>query len=158
MAHKSSLTVWTDQDVKIAADAPGHLRVIWARSVLDDFIRETGSPGQQRGLQDLWQIFHVGCRKASDCVFLSGTLRTSSEAWTTSSKHGTDMAKSECGAEMHTHYHNGLKRRQKSMFNAPTTLHCGICYQEWGAIRWIGMFLDKNDKDSSWLWALVLIH
>lgn len=31
--------LWTDQDVKTAADVPGHLRVIWTRSVLDDFIR-----------------------------------------------------------------------------------------------------------------------
>lgn len=34
------MTGWTDQDVKTVADVPGHLRVIWARSVLDDFIRK----------------------------------------------------------------------------------------------------------------------
>lgn len=34
------MTGWINQDVKTAADVPGHLRVIWARSVLDEFIRK----------------------------------------------------------------------------------------------------------------------
>lgn len=51
------MTVWTDQDVKTAADVPGYLRVTCARSVLDDF---TGSPGQECSLRDLEQILPCG--------------------------------------------------------------------------------------------------
>lgn len=41
----------------------------------------------------------MGSRKASDCVFLSGTLGTGSEAWTTSNKHDMDMARPEIQAQ-----------------------------------------------------------
>lgn len=89
------MTVWADQDVKTAADVLGHLTLVWARSVLDEFIRKSGSSGQQLSLWDLWQICHAGSRKVSDSVFWSGTLRTSSEAWITSSKHDTDTIRPE---------------------------------------------------------------
>lgn len=89
------MSVWEDQDVKTAAGVQGHLGLVWVRYVLDEFVRKSGSSGQQRSLWNLWQICHVGSRKLSDCVFWSGTFRTNSEAWITSSNHNPETIRPE---------------------------------------------------------------